>query len=101
LKTEGDLFQELRDFDRSIKAYKTLQTFCEIWQLKEPLINTTEQIGLCYRLMRIHGVAADCYKKQLQHAWETGDKKQELRCYSQLACEYYYLNDPEKMKAFD
>lgn len=65
IKAEGDLFQELRDYDRALKAYKALQSYCEIWQLKEPLVATIEQIGLCYRLMRIHKVAADCFKKEL------------------------------------
>jgi hypothetical protein len=65
VKAEGDIFQELRDYDRAIKAYKVLQSYCEIWQLSIPLMQTIEQIGLCYRLMRIHRVASDCYKKEL------------------------------------
>jgi tetratricopeptide (TPR) repeat protein len=93
LKAEGDIFQELRDFDKAIKSYKALATYCEIWQLKEPHLHLMEQIALCYRLMRVHGVAVDFFKKELQHAWQMGDKSAELDAYNHLATEYYYIGD--------
>jgi len=60
-----------------------------------------EQIALCYRLMRVHGVAVDYYKKELQHAWLLGDHKQELTCYHHLATEYYYLGEHGKMNEYN
>ena len=55
LKAEGDIFQELREYDKAIRAYKSLKNYCDIWTLKYPAMMTCEQIGLCYRLMRMHG----------------------------------------------
>lgn len=62
IKLEADIFQELREYDRAIKAYKALLTYCELWKFKEPIINLNEQIGMCYRLMRLHNAAVDCFK---------------------------------------
>ena len=35
LKTEGDIFIELRDFHRAIQAYKSLKNYCKVWELLE------------------------------------------------------------------
>ena len=59
LKTEGDIFQELREYDRAIRAYKSIKNFCDIWGLKYPAMMMCEQIGFCYRLMRMHSVAVE------------------------------------------
>jgi len=33
LKCEGEVFQEMREYDRAIKAYKSLKNFCDMWEL--------------------------------------------------------------------
>ena len=63
LKAQGDIFQELREYDKAIRAYKSLKNYCDIWLLKYPSMMTCEQIGICYRLMRMHCVAVDFFKK--------------------------------------
>ena len=63
LKVEADIFQELREYDRSIRAYKSLKNFCDLWKLKYPAMMVCEQIGMCYRLMRMHAAAVDYFKK--------------------------------------
>lgn len=100
IKAEADIFQELREYDRAIKAYKALLTYCELWKFKEAIINLNEQIGMCYRLMRLHNVAVDCFKMELQHAWANNDYKQELKCYNLISQEYYYIGEMEKMKIY-
>jgi hypothetical protein len=42
IKAEADIFQELREYDRAIKAYKALLTYCELWKFKEAIINLNE-----------------------------------------------------------
>ena len=61
LKTEGTIFQELREYDRAIRAYKSLKNFCDIWNLKYPGMKVCEQLGFCYRAMRMHAVAVDFF----------------------------------------
>lgn len=100
IKAEADIFQELREYDRAIKAYKALLTYCELWKFKEAIINLNEQIGMCYRLMRLHNVAVDCFKMELQHAWANKDYEQELKCYNLISQEYYYIGEMEKMKIY-
>jgi len=63
LKAEGDLFQELREFDRAIKAYKALKNYCDQWNLQSCRLKVYEQIGMCYRTMRLHSAAVDYFKK--------------------------------------
>ena len=101
IKTEGDIFQELRDYDRAIKAYKALLSYCELWKLATPIIHTLEQIGLCYRLNRLHSAAVDYFKMALQYAWTEQNVDAELRCYDMIALEYYYLGDMERMQIFN
>ena len=31
LKTQGDIMMELDDFDKAIKAYKSLRNYCKSW----------------------------------------------------------------------
>ena len=33
LKTEGDVMVELEDYDKAIKAYKSLRNYCKKWQM--------------------------------------------------------------------
>ena len=42
LKAEGDIFQELREYDRAIRAYKALKNYCDIWELKYPAMMLCE-----------------------------------------------------------
>ena len=85
LKAEGDIFQELREYDRAIRAYKSLKNFCDIWQLKYPSMMVAEQIGMSYRLMRMHSVAVDYFKKQLCLSWEIESERDELLAYMNIA----------------
>ena len=60
-----------------------------------------EQIGHCYRQMRMHATAADFFKKQLTMCWEMENEKDELRSYQNIAVEYYYLGNMEKMTLYE
>ena len=101
LKAQGDIFQELREYDKAIRAYKSLKNYCDIWLLKYPAMMTCEQIGICYRLMRMHGVAVDFFKKQLEISWEIDSHKDERLAYQNIATEYYYLGNLFKMKIYE
>ena len=101
LKAQGDIFQELREYDKAIKAYKSLKNYCDIWLLKYPAMMTCEQIAMCYRLMRMHSQAVDFFKKQLELAWEIDSQKDERLAYQNIATEYYYIGDLYKMKLFE
>ena len=101
LKAEGDIFQELREYDRAIKAYKSLKNFCDIWQLKYPAMMLCEQLGMCYRLMRMHLVAVDFFKKQLCISWDIESERDELLAYQNIAQEYYYIGNLEKMRLYE
>ena len=49
LKTEGDIFVELNQFDLAIKAYKTLKDYCDNWGGMIPLkMKIYEQISVCF-----------------------------------------------------
>lgn len=101
LKTEGVIFQELREYDKAIRAYKSLKNYCDIWGLKYPGMMMCVQIGMCYRLMRMHAVAVDFFKKQLTISWEIGSERDELNAYRNIAQEYCYIGDLEKMRLYE
>ena len=101
LKAEGDIFQELREYDKAIRAYKSLKNFCDIWQMKFLAMMMCEQIGLCYRLMRMHRLAVDFFKKQLQLCWDIESERDELISYYNIATEYYYIGDMQKMRLYE
>ena len=95
------IFQELREYDRAIRAYKSLKNFCDIWGLRYPAMIICEQIGHCYRQMRMHATACDFFKKQLTMCWEMENEKDELRAYQNVAVEYYYLGNMTKMSLYE
>lgn len=101
LKTEGLIFQELREYDRAIRAYKSLKNFCDLWGFRYPAMMMCQQIGVCYRLMRMHQVAVGFFKKQLTICWEIGSERDELLAYQNIAQEYYYIGNLEKMRLYE
>ena len=56
---------------------------------------------MCYRLMRMHSLAVDFFKKQLQICWEINSERDELIAYQNIATEYYYIGDMEKMRLYE
>lgn len=62
LKTEGDIFIEMRDFERAIQAYKCLKNYCKKWDMIEQEMWICEQIGFAYRMVKYHELAIDFFK---------------------------------------
>ena len=62
---------------------------------------TYAQLGYCYRLVRLHGVAVDYFKKMLELAWDQNNQAAEIQAYDMISMEYYHMNDIEKAKLYE
>jgi len=73
IKTEGDIFVDLQQYDLAIKCYKTLKDLCVAWGRNEDMLamkmKTYEQIGMCYSESGKVYVAMTYYKRALQLAY--------------------------------
>ena len=49
----------------------------------------------------MHSLAVDFFKKQLQICWEINSERDELIAYQNIATEYYYIGDMEKMRLYE
>ena len=95
LKTEGDLFVELQEYDYAIKVFKTLKDFINFWghmdQLKIPVY---EQIALCYCSVGMHHVEIYYLKKGLRYSIFKSDPQAELNFYDKLSLAYMNVGCP-------
>ena len=51
--------------------------------------------------MKMHLIAVDFFKKQLQICWEIESERDELIAYQNIATEYYYIGDLKKMALYE
>ena len=49
----------------------------------------------------MHLVAVDFFKKQLCISWEIESERDELNAYQNIAQEYYYIGNLEKMRLYE
>ena len=49
----------------------------------------------------MHSVAVDFFKKQLTICWDIESERDELLAYQNIATEYYYLGNLEKMSLYE
>ena len=51
-------------------------------------------LGTCFRQIRKHQTALNCFTKGIQYAWKTGDKSAEIQLYDHIGLEYHFLQKP-------
>ena len=104
LKTEGDIFVELSQFDFAIKCYKTLKDLCVAWGRNGDMLpfkmKTYAQIGYCYAECGKPKVAMTYYKRALQLAYKTNDTVLEYGLYEKLAKEYGIVGDTKRKELY-
>ena len=49
----------------------------------------------------MHLLAVDFFKKQLQISWDIDSERDELLAYQNIATEYYYIGNMEKMRRYE
>lgn len=106
---------ELKEYDRAIKALKSLKNYCKRWQrygethlifkntkckemkgtsdFNQLLMSVYHQIGLVYREVGKHHAAIDYFKKQLIVAWQKDCIFNEFQAYHGIAIQNFYLTN--------
>lgn len=89
----GELYIEFNDFTSAKSVFHFAKFLCKELKMPIELSKAYSCLGSAYKYLYNHKKAIKCYKKELEIDWIMGDKISELRAYSNIGLQYFYLSD--------